>query len=91
MYAMPAHGIQHTLGQLLATVHRDLPGTVTQRRIAVTLDQQIRIATQIDASDFQRRCLLVQHQGMRGATVVGVFHAVINVLIARQVAQIRQE
>ena len=91
MRDMPANGVQHTLWQFLATVHRNLPGTVTQRRVAVARDQQIGITLQIHPLHFQRRRLFLQHQRMRGQAVIFIFHAVINVLIARQIPEVRQE
>ncbi|CNV18698.1 Uncharacterised protein [Salmonella enterica subsp. enterica serovar Bovismorbificans] len=40
---MPANGVQHTLRKFLAAIHRNLPGTMTQRRITVTRNQLIGI------------------------------------------------
>ncbi|CCJ88641.1 RNA binding protein, putative [Cronobacter turicensis 564] len=64
---------------------------MTQRRVAVALNQQIRVTRQINALHTQRRGLFVKHQRMRGMAVIRIFHAVVDVLVPRQIAEIRQK
>ncbi|CAM8566433.1 hypothetical protein ESCOCP322M1_23465 [Escherichia coli] len=78
--------IQHTLRQLLATVHGDLPGAVAQGRIAEALDQQVRIGLQIGAlRHSERRGLFAQHQRQRRIAIIRVSHGFGDGLIAAQI------
>jgi hypothetical protein len=45
---MNADPVQHALRQLLATVHRDLPGPVLERRVGKALDQAVGIGGEVD-------------------------------------------
>jgi hypothetical protein len=45
---MNADPVQHSLRQLLATVHRDLPGPMLERRVGKAFDQAIGIRGEVD-------------------------------------------
>jgi hypothetical protein len=72
---MDANTVKHTLRQLLATVHRDLPGAVFERRIAEARDQAVGIASDRRLNG-KRRGLFVKHQLASGARKHVILHAV---------------
>ncbi len=88
---MYADAIEHALGQLLATVHGDLPGAVFERRIAEAGDETVGIGQQINAGNGQRRSLFVKHQLAGGAAEDVIPHAVANVRMPCQIAKPGEE
>ncbi len=89
---MQTHRIQQALRQLLAAIHRNLPGTVAQRRIAETLDQQRRVGVEIGTFRHRQRWrLLLHHQRKRRFAVCWIGHGVSDGFITAEIAQISEE
>ena len=92
VFQVETDGVQHTLRQLLGAIHRDLPGTVFQARIAETGDQQVGVTDQISFfRHVQRRRLFTGHQREGRVTVVGIGHGFVDMLVTAQITEVGQE